>query len=137
MNARAHQRSTQIVQKAIIETRGLVMRFGGVEVLRGIDFGIVPGTALPGRTQWRRQEHVLQMPHRAVQAEQRRDSIQDQQIGGLPSVDIARRGIGIKTQVPSLYDGLTAREHIWLAVRRSVATAGGFSREVPPPWTKS
>ena len=26
--------------KAIIETQGLVMRFGGVEVLRGIDFAI-------------------------------------------------------------------------------------------------
>ena len=29
--------------KAIIETQGLVMRFGGVEVLRGIDFAIEYG----------------------------------------------------------------------------------------------
>ena len=29
--------------KTIIETKGLVMRFGGVEVLRGIDFAIEYG----------------------------------------------------------------------------------------------
>src|SRR6185369_7613811 len=34
---------------------------------------------------------------------------------------IARRGIGIKTQVPSLFDGLTVREHLWLSARRTNA----------------
>src|SRR6202008_152667 len=31
----------------------------------------------------------------------------------------ARRGIGIKTQVPNLFDALTVREHLWLAGRRT------------------
>ncbi len=31
---------------------------------------------------------------------------------------IARRGIGIKTQVPNVMDGLTVRENIWLSARR-------------------
>ncbi len=32
--------------------------------------------------------------------------------------EIARLGIGIKTQVPSVFDGLTVRENIWVAARR-------------------
>ena len=32
--------------------------------------------------------------------------------------DIARLGLGIKTQVPSVFDGLTARENVWLAASR-------------------
>ncbi len=32
---------------------------------------------------------------------------------------IARRGIGIKTQVPNLFENLTVREHLWLAARRT------------------
>src|SRR3981081_2423999 len=32
--------------------------------------------------------------------------------------DIARLGIGIKTQVPSVFDGLSVRENIWLAANR-------------------
>jgi ABC-type branched-subunit amino acid transport system ATPase component len=36
--------------KPIIETRGLVMRFGGVEVLSGIDFAIDYGAVSSGLT---------------------------------------------------------------------------------------
>ena len=32
--------------------------------------------------------------------------------------EIARLGIGIKTQVPSVFDGLNVRENIWLAASR-------------------
>ncbi len=119
------------IRKAIIETRGLVMRFGGVEVLRGIDFGIVPGElrCLVGPNGAGKSTFFKCLTGQ-YQPSGGDIRFKGEQIGGLPSVDIARRGIGIKTQVPSLYDGLTAREHIWLAVRRSVATAGGFGREV-------
>ncbi|MGI9310216.1 MAG: ATP-binding cassette domain-containing protein [bacterium] len=36
---------------------------------------------------------------------------------------IANRGVSIKTQVPSVMDGLTVRENIWLAARRKYAVA--------------
>ena len=36
---------------------------------------------------------------------------------------IARLGIGIKTQVPSVMNGLTVRENIWLAAKRDSSTA--------------
>jgi len=35
---------------------------------------------------------------------------------------IARLGIGIKTQVPSVFDGLSVRENIWLAASRIHST---------------
>jgi branched-chain amino acid transport system ATP-binding protein len=40
-------------------------------------------------------------------------------ITGLHSHEIARLGVGIKTQVPNLFNGLTARENVWLAARRN------------------
>ena len=39
-------------------------------------------------------------------------------ITGSHTHQIARRGIGIKTQVPSVFDGLDVRENIWLSARR-------------------
>lgn len=41
-----------------------------------------------------------------------------QPIAGKLSHEIARMGIGIKTQVPNVFNGLSVRENIWLAVRR-------------------
>ena len=41
-----------------------------------------------------------------------------EEVTGLPAHEIASRGVGIKTQVPSVMDGLTARENIWLSARR-------------------
>ncbi len=119
-------------QNAIIQTRGLVMRFGGVEVLRGIDFSIVPGElrCLVGPNGAGKSTFFKCLTGQlAASAGDIR--FKGEPIAGLPSVDIARRGIGIKTQVPSLYDGLTTREHIWLAVKRHVTASGGLRREVP------
>jgi len=39
-------------------------------------------------------------------------------IAGWPSHAIARLGVGIKTQVPSVFDGLDVHENLWLAARR-------------------
>jgi branched-chain amino acid transport system ATP-binding protein len=39
-------------------------------------------------------------------------------IDGLDPHEVARLGIGIKTQVPSVFDGLTVRENLWVAASR-------------------
>jgi branched-chain amino acid transport system ATP-binding protein len=39
-------------------------------------------------------------------------------INGSEPHDIARLGIGIKTQVPNVFDGLTVRENLWIAASR-------------------
>jgi len=110
--------------KSIIETQGLVMRFGGVEVLRGIDFRVNEG-----------ELRCLIGPNGAGkstffkcitgQLKPTAGSIRfkDEWITAADALSVARRGMGIKTQVPSLYDGLTVREHIRLASSRRLPKA--------------
>src|SRR6202161_777496 len=56
--------------------------------------------------------------------------LRGEDVSGVEPHDIARRGVGIKTQVPSVFDGLTVRENLWLAASRvhrgaRVRAAGG------------
>ena len=44
--------------------------------------------------------------------------LRGEDVTGAEPHDIARRGVGIKTQVPSVFDGLTVRENLWLAASR-------------------
>src|ERR1700689_860959 len=44
--------------------------------------------------------------------------LRGEEVTGAEPHDIARRGVGIKTQVPSVFDGLTVRENLWLAASR-------------------
>jgi len=48
-------------------------------------------------------------------------SFKGEVFSGGSCVKTVRLGIGIKTQVPSLYDGLSVHEHIWLAVRHKLS----------------
>jgi urea transport system ATP-binding protein len=105
--------------KAIIETQGLVMRFGGVEVLRGIDFAIEYGElrCLIGPNGAGKSTFF-----KCITGQLRPTAgsikFKDEWVTAADAVSIARRGMGIKTQVPSLYDGLAVREHIRLAAGR-------------------
>src|SRR5580698_3967536 len=113
--------------KPIIETQGLVKRFGGVEVLSGIDFSIDYGElrCLIGpngagkSTFFKCITGQLQPTGGTIK-------FKDEWVTSAEPVSIARRGMGIKTQVPSLYDGLTVREHIRLAASRRL-----LRQEVP------
>ncbi|HKU97177.1 MAG TPA: ATP-binding cassette domain-containing protein, partial [Vineibacter sp.] len=46
-------------------------------------------------------------------------SLRGHSIAGSDSHVIARRGVGIKTQVPSVFDGLSVRDNVWLAAART------------------
>ena len=107
---------------ALLETRGLSMRFGGVTAVDRVDLAIAEGelrcligpngagkstlfkcltgqlTPSAGKVVWRGRD-----------------------VTGLDSFRLARLGIGIKTQVPSLFDGLTAMESVTLAARRGTS----------------
>jgi len=115
--------------KPIIQTQGLVMRFGGVEVLGGIDFAIEYGElrCLIGPNGAGKSTFF-----KCITGQLRPTAgsirFKDEAVTAADAAINARRGIGIKTQVPSLYDGLPVREHIRLAVarrtpRREVAAA--------------
>ena len=57
------------------------------------------------------------MPHRQLRPNAGTLHYKGADLLGDASFRIARRGIGIKSQVPSLFDQLTAHEHAWLALR--------------------
>jgi ABC-type uncharacterized transport system ATPase subunit len=104
---------------ALIETRGLGMRFGGVQAVRGVNFTLaerelrcVIGPNGAGKSTFFKMLTGQLRPTEGVVLH-RGDDISRSQ-----AHEIARRGIGIKTQVPSVFDGLSVRENLWLAARR-------------------
>jgi len=107
------------MSEPLLQTRGLTMRFGGVVAVDGVDFAL--------------QEAELRCvigPNGAGKSTffkcltgQLRPSAGDvlfrgAPIAGIGSHAIARLGVGIKTQVPNVFDGLSARDNIWTAATR-------------------
>ena len=103
----------------LLETRRLTKDFGGVRAVAGIDFRLRQG-----------ELRCLIGPNGAGKSTffkmltgQMRPSggailFDGSEITGLPQHRIARLGIGIKNQVPSVWEGLTVYEHVWIAARR-------------------
>ncbi len=103
----------------VLETRNLAMHFGGVRAVDRVDF-----------TLWENELRCLIGPNGAGKStffkcltSQLRPTagdvvIRDIHVAGREPHEVARLGVGIKTQVPNLFDGLTAEENIWLAARR-------------------
>ena len=107
------------MSETVLETTGLTMRFGGVVAANNVDFKLkarelrcligpngagkstffkcVTGLHTPseGQVFMRGEETTAWHPHQ-----------------------IASMGVGIKTQVPNVLDGLSVFENIWMAARR-------------------
>lgn len=95
------------------------MRFGGVVAVDGVDFSVSEGELRcligpngAGKSTFFKCLTGQLRPTAGRIAWRGRD------ITGTNGFAIARLGVGIKTQVPSLFDGLTALETVVLAVRR-------------------
>src|SRR5881296_1476855 len=108
---------------AVLQTIGLSIRFGGVEAVRGVDFTLAErelrcliGPNGAGKST------LFKLLTGQLKPTAGRILFQGHDITGHHTHAIARRGIGIKTQVPSLFDSLTVREHLWLAARRTNPT---------------
>jgi ABC-type uncharacterized transport system ATPase subunit len=103
----------------LIETRSLCMRFGGVQAVRDVDFAVAEG-----------ELRCLIGPNGAGKSTffkmltgQLRPTSGTILFRGLDITDrqpheIARLGIGVKTQVPSVFNGLSVRENLWIAAAR-------------------
>jgi branched-chain amino acid transport system ATP-binding protein/urea transport system ATP-binding protein len=103
----------------VLETRGLSMHFGGVRAVDRVDFALQE-----------RELRCLIGPNGAGKSTffkcltgQLKPTagdvlIRDIQVAGHEPHEIAGLGVGIKTQVPNVFDGLTVRENIWLSARR-------------------
>lgn len=103
----------------ILEARGLTMRFGGVTAIEHVDFRLARrelrcliGPNGAGKTTFFRCLTGILKPTSGTVY------IDEHETTGWDPQYVARLGVGIKTQVPSVMDGLSVRENIWLSAYR-------------------
>jgi len=103
----------------LLETRDLGIRFGGVHAVRHVNFTLAErelrcliGPNGAGKSTFFKLITGQLQPSQGAVLFRGRD------ISRAQAHEIARLGIGIKTQVPSVFDGLTVRENIWLSASR-------------------
>ncbi len=103
----------------LLETRHLGMRFGGVQAVRDVDFTLAEGElrCLIGPN-GAGKSTFFKMLTGQLQPTQGQVLFRGRDISRAETHEIARLGIGIKTQVPSVFDGLSVRENLWLAASR-------------------
>jgi branched-chain amino acid transport system ATP-binding protein len=106
-------------KECVLETRGLGVRFGGVVAVDSVNFKLrknelrcLIGPNGAGKTSFFR---CLTGQYTPTQGDV---WLAGKKITGWPSHEVARLGVGIKTQIPNLMNGLTVRENLWLAARR-------------------
>lgn len=103
----------------VLETRNLSMHFGGVHAVDQVNFAL-----------WENELRCLIGPNGAGKSTFFKcltgqhvptDGdvvIRDVHVAGREPHQIARLGVGIKTQVPNVFDGLSVEENVWLSARR-------------------
>ena len=109
----------------LLKTEHLTMRFGGVVANDDINFTLeemelrcLIGPNGAGKSTFFKSLTGQQTPTSGTIA------FRGQPIAGKLPHEIARMGIGIKTQVPSVFNGLSVRENIWMAARRKATPRG-------------
>jgi len=103
----------------LLETRDLNMRFGGVHAVRNVNFTLAEGElrCLIGPN-GAGKSTFFKMLTGQLQPSQGHVLFRGYDISNAHAHEIARMGIGIKTQVPNVFDGLSVRENIWLSASR-------------------
>ena len=102
----------------VLETRGLEKRFGGVVAVDGVNFALSRGElrCLIGPN-GAGKSTFFKMLTGQIRPTRGRILLEGQDIVGVQSFAIGRRGVGIKNQMPVVMNGLTTRENLWLAAR--------------------
>ena len=105
--------------EVVLETRGLSMRFGGVQAVDRVDFVLrenelrcLIGPNGAGKSTFFRCLTGQLRPSAGEVV------IRDVPVTGREPHEIAALGVGIKTQVPNVFEGLTVEENIRLSARR-------------------
>jgi len=103
----------------LVETKELGVHFGGLKAVSNVNFGLDQGELRcligpngAGKTTFFRLLTGVHRPSVGTVA------IDGTSIKGMQTHQIAQLGVGIKTQIPSLFDNLTVRENIWLSARK-------------------
>ena len=106
-------------QEVVLETRNLSMHFGGVRAVDNVDFELrekelrcLIGPNGAGKSTFFKCLTGQLSPTSGDVV------IRDITMTGREPHEVAGLGVGIKTQVPNLFDGLTASENLWLSARR-------------------
>ena len=109
---------------ALLETRALTMRFGGVVAVDHVDFTLREGElrCLIGPNGAGKSTFFKCLTGQ-LRPTAGRVTFRGRDVTGLDPFAIARLGVGIKTQVPSVFDGLSVREQVWLAAGGGTASA--------------
>jgi branched-chain amino acid transport system ATP-binding protein len=107
------------VPQPLIEARKLTMRFGGVTAIADVDLSVAEGElrCLIGPN-GAGKSTFFKMLTGQLRPSEGEILFRGTSINGSEPHDIARLGIGIKTQVPNVFDGLTVRENLWIAASR-------------------
>jgi len=103
----------------LLQTIDLGVNFGGVRAVRNVNFALDEGElrCLIGPN-GAGKSTFFKMLTGQLAPSHGRVLFRGQDISSAHAHEIARLGIGIKTQVPSVFDGLAVRENIWLAASR-------------------
>jgi branched-chain amino acid transport system ATP-binding protein len=103
----------------VLETRGLAMQFGGVTVLRGIDFALGQGEVrcLIGPN-GAGKSTFFKIVTGQIKPSAGKVFFYGDDVTGRTTHEIARLGVGTKTQTPQLFDDLSVQENVWLAAIR-------------------
>ncbi|MBU2287545.1 MAG: ATP-binding cassette domain-containing protein [Gammaproteobacteria bacterium] len=103
----------------LVETRDLNVRFGGVHATRDVNFSLaeaelrcVIGPNGAGKSTF------FKLLTGQVKPTSGQILFRGQDISNMQPHEPGRLGIGIKTQVPSLFNGLSVWENVWLSARR-------------------
>ncbi|MBA5777989.1 ATP-binding cassette domain-containing protein [Stappia sp. F7233] len=117
----------------LLSTRSLTMLFGGVVAVDAVDFSLAPGElrCLIGPNGAGKSTFFKMLSGQYVPTAGE-ITFRSRSIAGSAPHEIARLGIGIKTQVPNVFNGLDVHENIWLAARRrnSPSTARRIARDI-------
>ena len=103
----------------LLEARDATMRFGGVTAVNGVNFALremelrcLIGPNGAGKSTF------FKMLTGQLKPSAGRILLRGQDITGAEPHQIARLGVGIKTQVPNVFDGLSVRENVFVAAAR-------------------
>jgi branched-chain amino acid transport system ATP-binding protein len=109
------------LSETVLDTRDLSMRFGGVQAVNNVNFSLrdrelrcLIGPNGAGKSTFFKcltGQIRLDPSHGRV-------FIRGQDVSGWRAYEIVRLGVGIKTQVPSVMNGLNVEENLFLSARR-------------------
>lgn len=102
----------------LLQTRGLRKRYGGVTAIDGVDFQLEQGElrCLIGPN-GAGKSTFFKMLTAQISPTEGSINFEARDITYAQSHEVSRLGVGIKNQVPDVFDGLTVRENLWLAAR--------------------